>query len=107
MTLFRSFIAKCARNAVNLNRCTRRYCAKPPEKKGGEGGGPKKVSLIPGDGVGKEITAAVINIFNAAKVPVEWEEVSMKLVEVSAVVENNPPSPPSSNISNPLDVPLP
>lgn len=41
-----------------------------------------KVSLVPGDGVGPEITASVIKIFDAAKVPIEWEEVSMKLVEV-------------------------
>lgn len=41
-----------------------------------------KVSLIPGDGVGPEITASVIKIFEAAEVPIEWEEVPIKLVEV-------------------------
>lgn len=44
-----------------------------------------KVSLVPGDGVGKEITASVIKIFEAAEVPIEWEEVSMKLVEVGII----------------------
>lgn len=34
----------------------------------------KKVTLIPGDGIGPEITKAVQRVFEAAKVPVEWEE---------------------------------
>lgn len=33
----------------------------------------KKITLIEGDGIGPEITQAVIKIFEAAKVPVEWE----------------------------------
>ncbi len=33
----------------------------------------RKVTLIPGDGVGPEITAAVTEIFAAAAVPVTWE----------------------------------
>ncbi|KAG8126727.1 putative Isocitrate dehydrogenase [NAD] subunit mitochondrial protein [Naja naja] len=32
------------------------------------------VTLIPGDGIGPEITAAVVEIFEAAKVPVQFEE---------------------------------
>ena len=32
------------------------------------------VTLIPGDGIGPEITKAVIDIFAAAQVPVQWEE---------------------------------
>jgi isocitrate dehydrogenase (NAD+) len=33
------------------------------------------VTLIPGDGVGPEITDSVVRIFAAARVPVEWERV--------------------------------
>jgi isocitrate dehydrogenase (NAD+) len=32
------------------------------------------VTLIPGDGVGKEITSSVKEIFDTANVPVEFEE---------------------------------
>lgn len=34
----------------------------------------KKVTLIPGDGIGPEIVAAVKEVFAAAQVPVVWEE---------------------------------
>jgi isocitrate dehydrogenase (NAD+) len=33
-----------------------------------------KVTLIPGDGIGPEITASVKDIFSAVNAPVEWEE---------------------------------
>ncbi len=33
----------------------------------------KKITLIEGDGIGPEITKAVVNIFEAAKVPITWE----------------------------------
>ncbi|MGY2130841.1 isocitrate/isopropylmalate dehydrogenase family protein [Hymenobacter sp. HD11105] len=32
------------------------------------------ITLIPGDGIGPEITKAVTDIFSAAQVPVQWEE---------------------------------
>ncbi len=32
------------------------------------------ITLIPGDGIGPEITKAVVDIFAAAQVPVQWEE---------------------------------
>lgn len=35
---------------------------------------PKRVTLIRGDGIGPEITDAVVRIFDAACVPIEWEE---------------------------------
>ncbi|GIV56738.1 MAG: hypothetical protein KatS3mg040_1506 [Candidatus Kapaibacterium sp.] len=35
---------------------------------------PRRVTLIRGDGIGPEITDAVVRIFDAAGVPVEWEE---------------------------------
>ncbi|EDW26901.1 GL14780 [Drosophila persimilis] len=39
--------------------------------------GSKKVTLIPGDGIGPEISAAVQKIFAAASVPIEWEAVDV------------------------------
>lgn len=38
---------------------------------------PRTVTLIPGDGIGPEISAAVQKIFAAAKVPVEWDTVDV------------------------------
>jgi len=35
---------------------------------------PRRVTLIPGDGVGAELAEAVVRIFAAARVPVEWEQ---------------------------------
>lgn len=43
----------------------------------------KKVTLIPGDGIGPEISAAVQQIFQAANVPIEWESVDVTPVRVS------------------------
>lgn len=34
----------------------------------------KKITLIPGDGIGPEITTAVCDIFEAAKIPISWDE---------------------------------
>lgn len=34
----------------------------------------QRITLIPGDGIGPEITKAVTDIFAAAEVPVQWEE---------------------------------
>lgn len=36
-------------------------------------GGKFRATLFPGDGIGPEIAKAVVTIFEAAKVPVEWE----------------------------------
>lgn len=44
--------------------------------------GSKKVTLIPGDGIGPEISAAVQKIFATAKVPLEWEAVDVTPVRV-------------------------
>ena len=35
------------------------------------------VSLIPGDGIGPEISKSVVDIFRAAKIPIEWEEIDV------------------------------
>lgn len=40
------------------------------------------MTLIPGDGIGPEISAAVQKIFDAAKVPIEWETVDVTPVKV-------------------------
>lgn len=37
------------------------------------------VTLIPGDGIGKELTDSVVGIFGAANVPVEWERFEVPL----------------------------
>ncbi|CAG5059011.1 unnamed protein product [Parnassius apollo] len=42
--------------------------------------GVRKVTLIPGHGIGPEITIAVQKIFEAAKVPIEWDEVDVTAV---------------------------
>lgn len=44
--------------------------------------GVQKVTLIPGDGIGPEISAAVQQIFTAANVPIEWEAVDVTPVRV-------------------------
>lgn len=44
--------------------------------------GVRKVTLIPGHGIGPEITVAVQKIFEAAKVPIEWDEVDVTSVRV-------------------------
>lgn len=43
----------------------------------------KKCTLIPGDGIGPEISAAVQKIFAAANVPIEWESVDVTPVKVT------------------------
>lgn len=50
----------------------------------GYASGVRKVTLIPGDGIGPEISAAVQKIFTAANVPIEWEAVDVTPVRVSA-----------------------
>lgn len=42
----------------------------------------RKVTLIPGDGIGPEISSAVQKIFQAAAVPIEWESVDVTPVRV-------------------------
>ncbi|KAK6631519.1 Isocitrate dehydrogenase [NAD] subunit alpha, mitochondrial [Polyplax serrata] len=43
--------------------------------------GVQKCTLIPGDGIGPEISTAVQKIFDAAKVPIEWETVDVTPVK--------------------------
>ncbi|KAJ3047220.1 isocitrate dehydrogenase (NAD(+)) idh1, partial [Quaeritorhiza haematococci] len=37
-------------------------------------GGIHTITLIPGDGIGQEMVSSVKSIFNAAEVPIEWEQ---------------------------------
>lgn len=41
------------------------------------------MTLIPGDGIGPEISRAVQKIFEAAEVPIEWEEVNVAPVKLA------------------------
>jgi isocitrate dehydrogenase (NAD+) len=41
----------------------------------------RKVTLIPGDGIGSEISASVQKIFDAAGAPIEWEAVDVTPVK--------------------------
>merc|ERR1712179_488953 len=43
--------------------------------------GKRLVTLIPGDGIGPEISAAVQKIFQVAEVPIEWEIVDVTPVK--------------------------
>lgn len=43
----------------------------------------KTVTLIPGDGIGPEIAAAVQRIFAAAEAPIDWESVDVTPVKHS------------------------
>ncbi|XP_054731076.1 probable isocitrate dehydrogenase [NAD] subunit alpha, mitochondrial isoform X1 [Anastrepha obliqua] len=51
-----------------------------PTSARGYASGARKVTLIPGDGIGPEISAAVQKIFTAANVPIEWESVDVNPV---------------------------
>lgn len=46
-------------------------------------GGRYTVTLLPGDGIGKEITDSVVEIFKAERIPVDWETVSVTNSEKS------------------------
>jgi len=47
--------------------------------------GTVNVTLIPGDGIGPEIAQSVKEIFDVAKVPIKWEEVSVAPILVDGV----------------------
>jgi isocitrate dehydrogenase (NAD+) len=50
-------------------------------------GGKYTVSLIPGDGIGGEVTESVKTIFKADNVPIEWEQVAVSGIEDSGRTE--------------------
>ncbi|XP_071844746.1 probable isocitrate dehydrogenase [NAD] subunit alpha, mitochondrial [Apostichopus japonicus] len=63
MSLFGLFRKSLVPAAQNLSRCYSQQI--------------QKVTLIPGDGIGPEISSSVQQIFSAAEVPVEWESVDV------------------------------
>ncbi|KAH9844293.1 mitochondrial NAD-dependent isocitrate dehydrogenase subunit 2 precursor [Rhodofomes roseus] len=73
-------LARGARVAAPSSQTFRRYAsASPTAAFAGQKGsnGKYTVTLIPGDGIGPEISQSVKDIYSAAKVPIEWEEVSV------------------------------
>ena len=40
----------------------------------------QKVTLIPGDGIGPEVSAAVCEVFEALKAPIQFEKCAMALL---------------------------
>jgi isocitrate dehydrogenase (NAD+) len=52
-------------------------------------GGRHTATLIPGDGIGREMTDAVRTVFKAANAPVEWETVHLIPHPDSGVVDLN------------------
>lgn len=46
-------------------------------------GGRYTVTLLPGDGIGKEITDSVVEIFKSERVPIDWETVNVSGAEYS------------------------
>ncbi|CCH59512.1 hypothetical protein TBLA_0B06910 [Henningerozyma blattae CBS 6284] len=52
-----------------------------------EYGGRYTVTLIPGDGVGKEVTDSVVSIFNAENLPIDWERVDISGLDHEEGVE--------------------
>jgi len=70
-----------ARARATIGACSGKSKGKDKDKDGSSSSGSSgkmKVSLIEGDGIGPEISKAVIKIFEAAKVPIEWERVDVK-----------------------------
>uniref|UniRef100_A0A8C9DD23 Isocitrate dehydrogenase [NAD] subunit alpha, mitochondrial n=1 Tax=Prolemur simus TaxID=1328070 RepID=A0A8C9DD23_PROSS len=53
----------------------------PKQVTRGFAGGVQTVTLIPGDGIGPEISAAVMKIFDAAKAPIQWEERNVTAIQ--------------------------
>ncbi|EIN10364.1 hypothetical protein PUNSTDRAFT_112224 [Punctularia strigosozonata HHB-11173 SS5] len=71
-----------AQAAVKRSQAFRRYATVTPAPTAAYAGkknasGKYSVTLIPGDGIGPEISEAVKDIYVAANVPIEWEEVSV------------------------------
>ncbi|KAJ9123900.1 NAD-dependent isocitrate dehydrogenase [Naganishia vaughanmartiniae] len=88
----RSFQAASARSyasAFQSSAPSSAYAAKP------DASGNYTVSLIPGDGIGPEISQSVKDIYTAAKVPIKWEE-----VDVTPILKNGKTSIPEDAITS-------
>ncbi|RDB22684.1 Isocitrate dehydrogenase [NAD] subunit 2, mitochondrial [Hypsizygus marmoreus] len=73
-------LAGIARGALSRSSALRQYASAAPTaafagKKGSNG--KYTVTLIPGDGIGPEISQSIKDIYIAAGVPIQWEEVSV------------------------------
>ncbi|KAI6004102.1 mitochondrial NAD-dependent isocitrate dehydrogenase subunit 2 precursor [Pisolithus albus] len=72
--------ARFGQSAIRVPRPSRGYATASPTAAftgNKESNGKYKVTLIPGDGIGPEISESVKKIYVAAEVPIEWEEVSV------------------------------
>ena len=54
---------------------------------------PHRITLIPGDGIGPEVTAAVVRIIDAAGVKVDWERHDAGVTAIEKDVKLNDPLP--------------
>ncbi|KAG5649013.1 NAD-dependent isocitrate dehydrogenase [Asterophora parasitica] len=73
-------LAGIAQGALGRSHAIRKYASAAPTaafagKKGSNG--KYTVTLIPGDGIGPEISQSIKDIYVAAEVPIQWEEVSV------------------------------
>jgi isocitrate dehydrogenase (NAD+) len=53
----------------------------------------KKVTLLPGDGIGPEVTHAALRVVEAAGVDIQWEEIE---VGAPAIIKHGTPLPPEA-----------
>lgn len=53
------------------------------------------ITLIPGDGIGPEVTAAVVRVLDATGVSIEWERHDAGVAAIEKDVKANDPLPPS------------
>uniref|UniRef100_A0A0W0FJU9 Isocitrate dehydrogenase [NAD] subunit 2, mitochondrial n=1 Tax=Moniliophthora roreri TaxID=221103 RepID=A0A0W0FJU9_MONRR len=75
-----SRVTGIAQGALKCSQAVRRYAsASPTAAFAGQKGtnGKYTVTLIPGDGIGPEISQSIKDIYVAAEVPIQWEEVSV------------------------------
>ncbi|KAF9652164.1 hypothetical protein BDM02DRAFT_3178341 [Thelephora ganbajun] len=74
------YLSGAAQNTLRRSQALRSYAtASPTAAFAGQKGsnGNYTVTLIPGDGIGPEISQSIKNIYTAAKVPIQWEEVDV------------------------------
>jgi len=74
------YLSGAAQNTLRRSQTLRSYAtASPTATFAGQKGSSGKytVTLIPGDGIGPEISESIKDIYTAAKVPIQWEEVDV------------------------------
>jgi len=94
----RNFAARVASSALRQPSALRTYAsAAPTAAFAGQKGpnGKYTVTLIPGDGIGPEISEAVKDIYTAARVPIQWEE-----VDVTPILKNGKTAIPDKAIES-------